>query len=122
MKTEIREVYKCDHCKKMYQIKNACISHEPKCKKNPVNYKICHGCDFLEKKEVEVNFQDFNGYDHFLNKKLLYCNKLNKYVYPLSIENSFNGGYLQEDIGDGEVENEPMPSECKSFEGYKGII
>jgi hypothetical protein len=122
MITETKEVYKCEHCRKLYQIKSACISHEPKCKKNPDNFKICHGCEFLEKKEVEVNFQDHNGYDHFRKKKLLHCNKLNKYVFPLSIENSGYGGYLQEDIGDGDIENEPMPKKCESFESFKGLF
>lgn len=122
MITETREVYKCEHCRKLYQIKSACERHEPKCPKNPDNFKICHGCEFLEKIEVEVNFQDHNGSDHFVKKKLLHCNKLNKFVYPLSVQNGWNGGYLQEDIGDGEIPNEPMPKECDSFESYKGVF
>lgn len=76
---------------------------------------MCHGCDFLNKVEVEVNFQDHNGHDKFEKKKILHCSKLKKYVYPLSVENGYMGGYYQEDIGDGEIPNEPMPKECDSF-------
>lgn len=31
MKIEIKEVYKCDHCRKLYQRKKACIKHESLC-------------------------------------------------------------------------------------------
>lgn len=115
MITETREIYKCDHCKKVYQIKSACEKHELRCKKNPDNLKICHGCNFLEKKEVHVNSMYLYGTDHFEKKQMFYCKKVNTYLFPLSIEVT-NSQHLQEDIDDGEIPNEPMKKECDHFD------
>lgn len=51
---QTKEIYKCEYCRKIYQIKRFAESHEKMCKKNPENNRACFGCNFLQKKEVEV--------------------------------------------------------------------
>lgn len=115
MITETREIYKCEHCRKMYQVKSACIRHELRCDKNPETHRACYGCNFLKEERVDVNFiamQPYGEDEYTEEKKILFCSKLNVYKYPPKIEHSLRGAYLQEDIGDGEVANEPMPKDC----------
>ena len=51
MITEVKEIYKCEYCRKIYQVKRFAEAHEVVCKKNPDNNRACFGCEFLEKKE-----------------------------------------------------------------------
>jgi len=112
---ETREIYKCDHCRKVYQIKSACIKHEHKCKKNKANHIRCFdGCIYLVKKETEVTHFDYNGHDHQEKKSLLYCESKKIFLYPYW----FNNPVLQEDIKD-EVDNVQMPKECDKFNYFK---
>ena len=110
MKTETKEIYKCDYCNKLYQIKKYAINHEPRCKKNPANKQRClEGCTWLIEKEVKYLWE--NTYvSEVIKKDILFCEKKNKYVYPFWVNNPI----LQEDII-GEIANDIMPSECKSF-------
>jgi len=52
MKTEYKEIYKCDYCNKLYQIKSYAIKHEKICQKNPINYRPCLSCEYLIKKTI----------------------------------------------------------------------
>jgi len=54
MKSEFKEIYKCDHCNKLYQRKHACIKHEIACHKNPENHRVCFGCMHLCKKKKKL--------------------------------------------------------------------
>lgn len=107
--------YKCEHCRKLYQIKSACIKHEEElCKKNPINHQRCFdGCDHLIKKETEVTYFDHDGYDYQEKRELLYCNHKKEYVYPYWIGNPT----LEEDITDN-IPNNVMPRECDEFKLY----
>jgi len=125
MITETKEVYKCEHCRRLYQIKSACERHELRCNKNPETHRACYGCNHLQEERVDINIT-IGGYfgpeEYVEPRKVLFCCKLNVYKYPPKIEYSWRGPYMQEDIGDGEIENEPMPKECKhsnyEFEGF----
>jgi hypothetical protein len=111
MITETKEVYKCEHCRKLYQIKKACIAHEPKCRKNPINKQRCYdGCKHLVKKEVTYFWDAYDG-SHESKKEILFCNAKNEGVYPYWLNNPL----YQEDI-EGEIPNEVMPNECTKFE------
>lgn len=112
-----KPTYKCEHCRKLYQIQSACERHEIRCSKNPDNFKACYDCQFLEKIEVEVNTQDYNGNDNFSQRSIMHCSKLQKYLIPLKLEYS-DSTYLQEDIEDGEKENVKMPKECEHQEAF----
>jgi len=54
MKIETKEIYKCEHCNKLYQIKSKCLEHEKTCSKNPDNQRACFGCRHLEKKNYTI--------------------------------------------------------------------
>jgi len=107
---ETKEVYKCEHCRKLYQIKTACEKHEFKCLKNPDNFRICHGCDHLEVQERAYYYDTFHGEDS-RNVKVFYCSKVDTLLYPIRIELGDNGAF---DFGD--ILNKPMKKECKHFE------
>lgn len=110
MKTEIKEIYKCDHCRKVYQIKRYAIAHEPKCKKNPINTMRCFdGCIHLIKKEVVYYFDGYDG-EHEGKKEILFCEAKKEGVYPFWLNNPL----LAEDM-DSEIPNEVMPKECDLF-------
>lgn len=114
MITETRKIYKCDHCRKLYQIKSACEKHEKFCVKNPENYKACYDCKFYTTVETEIHQETIYG-EHRMNYRVGKCTKLNKFLYPLVTERK-NNAFLQEDMGDGEIPNEPMPHTCDSQE------
>lgn len=54
MITQTKEIYKCEHCRKLYQIKRFTELHEKMCNKNPENQRACFTCKFLEKKETAL--------------------------------------------------------------------
>ena len=54
MKTETKEIYKCEHCNKLYQLKNWCLVHEKACSKNPDNDRACFGCQYLTKQNETI--------------------------------------------------------------------
>ena len=114
MKTINKPYYKCDHCRKVYQIKSACEKHEPGCKKNPANYQPCFDCDHICKKKVEITHFDHDGYDYQTQKEILFCNSKEVFIHPYWISNP----YLQEDIED-EIENIQMPNNCDDYKGWK---
>jgi hypothetical protein len=108
---ETKEVYKCEHCRKMYQIKSACEKHELICNKNTSNHRACMSCPHLIKKTVDVHF-DNPMREETIRTDVLFCPKINSYLYPPKIEvnkNWFEG----EDIEDGKTENNPMPISCE---------
>ena len=104
MKIELREIYKCDHCKKLYQRKNACEKHEKSCTKNSDNFRACFGCKYLTKKTETID----NGSQYYPERRvdLLWCNKLGHFLHPPKVEHKGNA------IETGEL-NEPMPKECE---------
>jgi hypothetical protein len=53
MITETKTIYKCEHCRKLYQVKAAAERHENKCKRRPDYQRACFGCAFITKKDVE---------------------------------------------------------------------
>lgn len=106
MITETKEVYKCEHCKKLYQVKQACENHEITCIKNPVNRRPCYGCPMMEKKETTIYDDSPMGGDIERKVSLLYCNYKKQFFYTPKTE--YKG--TQFDLGD--EPNDPMPEEC----------
>lgn len=122
MKTEIREVYKCDHCNKMYQRKHAAIAHEPKCEKNPDNIRACRDCVFLEMIKADLYEDAYNGEIH-RKVDALFCTKKDHYIYPPKAEHKGKAYEF------GDKENNPMPKECEEWkdvfaipEGIQGMF
>jgi hypothetical protein len=119
MKTEIREVYKCEYCNKMYQRKRFALEHEKICSKNPENKRAClDGCIHLTKKKVEVKdrIDDYyTGEIEYVIRTLFYCDKKKIFLYPPECEykdNYYTNFYNEED------ENKPMPKECDEYESH----
>lgn len=113
MITETKTIYKCEYCKKLYQIKRFAIQHENICKKNPKNDRLCFNCTYLIKKYVCIEDcddqckgnADCNRYSFF------YCSETDSFIYPPYVKPA----PLIED------ENKRMPQECKLYNPYENI-
>jgi len=112
---ETKEVYKCEYCRKLYQIKRFAIHHEILCSKNPANYRPCYGCPILEKKTTTIYHDHPLGGESEQEVSLLYCGYKKTFLYTHKNELKEN----QFDLGNDS--NEPMPKECDvdlNKEGY----
>jgi hypothetical protein len=116
MKTETKEIYKCDYCKKLYQLKHAAIYHESICRKNPANYRLCHSCNGLEMKDVMI----YSGYDNYdncepvnISRDFCFCKK--KQIFLYTPQNEIKGNHHHIDTEGGIFENYPMAKECTDF-------
>ena len=113
MITKIKKVYYCEHCKKHFISKHFAQQHEERCSKNPDNFRACFGCKYLKQKTANV----YIGIDEYYscepiyeNREILFCEKLNHFVYPPKAEHK--GTYYTE-FDDDKSENKPMPEECE---------
>lgn len=117
MITITKPTYKCEHCRKLYQIESACITHEPKCTKNPENIRACAKCGNCQKVDIMLHYDGEGLYGYVEGERevsVLKCTKLNHFLIPPVSEHRGNG-YLAEDMDGGELENKYMPLECDSF-------
>ena len=119
MITKKTTIYICEHCRKVYQIKSFAEKHEKYCTKNPINNRPCMSCNRLEmvKRIYYGEGVDIDGHytENEKNINLLFCKDKNQYLYPLLVERKGNW-YLQENIQDGEIENNPMPKQCDIYD------
>lgn len=102
---ETKEVYKCEHCKKLYQRKDAAAKHETSCNKNPDNFRACHSCVHLIKQD-QVIYEDAGHGETKREVNLLYCPVIGTYLYPPKVEQKGNAFELGDEL------NSPMPKEC----------
>jgi len=102
---ETKEIYKCEYCRRLYQLKRFCVQHEISCTKNPENKRDCFECKHLNKKEAIVYF---DTYGHEVEHKvdLFHCNKFDTFLYPPKVERKKN--WFETDP----KENNPMPIHC----------
>lgn len=116
MKTEIKEIYRCDHCNKLYLRKHATVNHEKVCSKNTDNFRKClDGCVHLIKKDAKVYIgvdDYYSGEPYYWDKSLLYCDKKKTFLYPPKSEHKNN---FFTEFEDENNENNPMPKECDLF-------
>jgi len=114
MKIETREIYKCDFCRKLYQVKTACEKHELYCNSNPDNKTICHDCEHCNVRTVTVplGYGDMNGNEVEGERALFHCNKLDEYLLPLKAQRKGNAYQTNES-------NNPMRKECEFFKKKK---
>lgn len=108
MITETKEIYKCEHCKRIYQIKRFAESHEIACSKNPDNIRACFGCKNLVKKDKSLFFDTYCG-EREVNYNLCYCSKKEMFLYPPKVEHKGTELDLVDET------NEPMPIKCDFF-------
>ena len=111
-------LYKCDYCAKKYQIKHFCEKHELRCSLNPINYMRCIDCTFAEKKQMDfikwVPCIIHGEQEEESSIMAFWCSKKEHWIYPpTKVSNP-----IRQDNIEGEIKNEPMPSECDDFIGY----
>lgn len=117
MKESTKKVYTCDHCKKIYFRKHACINHELACTRNPENINPClQGCAYLENHESEVSFDtyimDYEGVNILkeFKAKCFYCTKKDIMMFP------FSANRIAERFDLEEQGQYPMPVKtCEDF-------
>lgn len=109
MKTEIKEIYKCDFCNKLYQKKAACEAHEFICFKNPDNKRPCYGCIHLEKIKADLYFDTFQG-EGCRKVDVFHCNAKDIYIHTPQVEAKGNAFEF------GDKLNEPMPKQCDIYD------
>lgn len=116
MKTETKEIYKCDHCNKLYQVKRFAIQHELICNKNPENSRPCLSCPMLEKKQTTVCFDAQYGGEDERKINVLYCSRKKIFLHLPKNQIKNNAFNL------GDETNHPMPKECKEYNDSLNLI
>lgn len=117
MKTETKEIYKCEFCNKLYQIKRFAEQHEAGCWKNPDNKRACLNCINLTKKQAEITCgYHYDGSEIDRKLDLLYCNAKKVFLHTPKSEAKKNAFDL------GDYENLPMPKECELFNNQSDAI
>jgi hypothetical protein len=106
MKIEVRQIYKCEYCNKLYQRKKLCEKHEMGCKKNPDNQRPCFGCENLTKEWKTIYESDA---ERVCQRKanVLFCKELKKVLHTPKNAANKKLYTLKKGI------NEPMPKNCK---------
>lgn len=106
---ETKEVYKCEYCRKLYQLKRFAVSHEVSCSKNPDNKRACYGCKFMEKKNTSVYVDHPVMGETSYVATLCHCSKKELFLYPHKVEHKGNSIDLGYEL------NEPMPRVCELY-------
>lgn len=109
MKTETKEIYKCEFCNRLYQLKHFAEKHEQICTKNPENKRACFGCAHLTKADYDIYSDWPDGSESKSTKSFCFCKKKSQFMYPPKVEIKNN----MQDLGD--ESNNPMPKECSEF-------
>jgi len=112
-------IYKCDFCKKKLQVKHAMDKHEKFCHHNPVNYRPCNECKFLEScrgEDEERHYVAGGEFEtmHIQHPNFYRCTKFDKKVYSITAERK----NLLEKHPETFEDQEPMPKHCEGFEKY----
>lgn len=96
----------------MYQRKHLCAKHEVACKKRPDYLRPCHNCKILKKQDETIwsGVGDMFGNEMEMNVNVLFCEKLDCFIYPPSVAAKGNAFEM------GNKENIEMPKECELFE------
>jgi hypothetical protein len=110
MKTETKEIYKCDYCNKLYQMKHHCKNHELICRKRPDYLRPCHNCKILEKVKSVAFFTycDEAGDKYTEPVEVLFCKLKDCFIYPPSVAAKGNAFELDKP-------NIEMPKDCEFY-------
>jgi len=111
MITETKKIYKCDHCKKLYQRAWLCEKHELSCKKRPDYLRPCHSCKVLKmvKETIMAGYGDMNGDEAERIVEVLFCHKRDCFIHPPSVAAKGNAFEM------GDKANEEMPKQCEFY-------
>ena len=108
MITETKEIYKCGHCKKLYQRAGACEKHELACKKRPDYLRPCHSCKVLKMVRTIIN-SGYGDDDGERTVEVLFCEKRDCFIHPPSVAAKGNKFEM------GDKSNEEMPKQCEFY-------
>jgi len=99
-------MYICNHCNKKYLRKQACIKHEARCNKNPVNKRPClESCKHLGQKNVSHE----EGFS-IASATTFYCKLSKKTMYhPICEYKPSLSEFVEL------TEQEPMPKKCSDY-------
>ena len=115
---EIKEttIYICEFCRKSYQKIHFAERHEKMCNKNPDNWRKCHSCWHLEKKETKI-YSGTDDYDtgepFYKDVDFLHCSV--KKIFLYTPQNEIKDNFHHIDYEGGTFENYPMPKHCDVF-------
>lgn len=118
MKTEIKEIYKCEYCNKLYQRKWLCLKHEKACKLRPDYRRPCHSCDILTKvtETIWAGYGDPYGNECERDVDVLFCEKIDCFIYPPSVSAKGNAFDM------GMKSNIEMPKTCIHYFNHCGYL
>lgn len=122
---EIKNVtlYGCDFCKKKSRAKWAMEYHELRCASNPLNNRPCLSCKNLCRVDAEYDTgltKNEDGDTVWHSFQAFKCSKLDKIMSHPKVQFFRNKDLLSYVyLGDLEVEQTPMPTECSDFEGFE---
>lgn len=84
MKTIINTTrYQCGHCSKEYKLPAACVKHEDRCGRNPINHPACTDCVFLKETHKLVDTGDSQTPPFY--SRSFFCEKKNAGIYPRKV-------------------------------------
>jgi len=102
-------IYKCEHCRKIYQRERFAKLHPAKCRKNPCNISACSsGCKYLTSTKEDVLVSNMHG-ERYEELRLLRCSKQHIYIKPI-----WSTGEIANLCEP--VETMPKKGECEYFE------
>lgn len=107
---ENKTIYKCEHCSKWLQKKDAMERHEKFCGYNPATHTACAGCVHSKETTKDVLLKGDEYYpDSTRQAKSFYCDKLEKGMYPLK---AVKKGLVEKypETFEGEI---LMPNKCE---------
>ena len=103
MEEKLKRIYRCDYCRKIYQVKAWAVVHEKRCYNNPENDRPCFSCESLEKRKTTVWFEDQE------NKwSLFFCKESGEFLIPPISAHRGKCCVL-----DSDLVNVLMPKKCK---------
>lgn len=108
---ENKTLYKCEHCRKKYEVKSACEKHERICSKNPAYLKPCHSCTNCKKVKTYVpsGYSDFYGNESEREVDILFCDKISTYVHSPKVAAKGNA------FVPGDFSNVVFPDTCEFY-------
>lgn len=109
--------YRCEFCKKEYQVGAACKVHEIRCVNNPDNKIACIGCDFIQTVEKGVGYENDYGYTEMKSSNGFFCKKKGIGMYPpKAVHKDLIRRFPETFKGE-----ERMPTECNLYEFNPGF-
>ena len=114
MITQLKNVYKCEHCKKNGLSKHKMVQHENQCTKNPINFHPCFTCinfDVTEESHEEHYEGGGNDLTRWIKSEYWECKKHKICLHTRRAEVK---GLINK-YPESFIDTELMPSECEFY-------